>query len=368
NLYIYSTQALGNYYLNARVTFSYTQPPVTANASFLVVARPRVNVTYPTTTTTQVTGAPTGAAPLPARELYEITITSYKKNISAARGWITSEIVVVENTGEMLLSNISLVVIGIPTTWYEVTPSTVPYLPSTNTTIFLVKFNIPQDAEIKTYPISFVVVSSMASDERRAMLTVYESVRELLKVEIQRLKNALSTLKNQTEAARKAGKRVDIILQMISEAEEHIGLAEKNLAEEKFEIAMEEISTASNLIEKAKDLLMKMLAAPPRIAFFNIWIILLIGIILASSITIFVWMRRKPVVKPPLAEIRRFMELAKIKKSEEELRKEKEKLIRMLGLIERERKEGLITESVYVELKKSIEGKLEKIKRALGEV
>ncbi len=373
--YIFTTQPLGTYDLNVRMTYDTVQPPLTAKATFVVLPKellpPNItypNITYPVyvpsypTVTPAPVPIPTPAAVLPA----DISIISYNSNISLVRGMKKTESVIVKNTGISDLKNISIFLFGIPTSWFTIVPDSVSILPPDNTTVFLINFDVPKNALPGEYKVTLTAFSGVVSDSKPVVVTVYESLEELLKKEIEKLKEDAKVLEREISIAEKEGKNVTGVLSYLDEINKQIAQAEENLANNKTEDAIANVATAKTLIEKARDLLFKL--QPPtveRVFLIPFWLIWLIPIIIACIIVALL-IRKKGVpsikIKPVLPMPVKKVEEVEVK---QDLIKEKEKLLRMLEVLEKERKEGIISLAAYTEMKKSIEEKLEKIEKKL---
>ena len=131
---------------------------------------------------------------------------------------------------------------------------------------------------------------------------------------------------------------------------------------------MENVSSAVTLIKKAKELLdtLEVVEMP----FISIWIvlILLIVIIVIVFIVVYLWRKKKlkPMLRPYIIQISRLVERAKSKEVDKgKLEAEKEKMVRMLKVLEKEKSEGLITTNAYTKMKKSLEKKLEEIDKKI---
>jgi hypothetical protein len=96
------------------------------------------------------------------------------------------------------------------------------------------------------------------------------------------------------------------------------------------------------------------------------WIILLILIPLIVF-SFYLVSRRKPaMVRPWVITLEKLVNAAKRKKeSREDLIREKEKLLRMLEILEKERREGIITASAYKEMKNNLEKRLAEIEKKI---
>ena len=379
--YIFTTQPQGTYTLTVKMTYDSVQPPLIANRTFTVLAKEVIppNITVPTPppvtptiTYTYPTYVPTAAAvaPAPTAELAaEIRIISYRENISVVRGASKVESVIVKNTGEIELENITFLIFGIPITWYNITPETIRYLPPGNSTVFLITFNIPANANLGEHRITLTVLSGVVSDQKYAVITVFKSLEELLRDEISKLKSELALLEQDVKKAEKEGKDVSLVMPLIEDIRIQIELAEDNLKNNKLEDALENVRIAKNLIDRARDLLSK-LQVKKAVAkpFFPIWLIALILVLSILIPTVILLTRKKiPALRPYIVPLGRVAEKVKEKKKEakEELVRERERLLRMLEVLEKEREEGIISLAAYKEMKKNIEEKLKRIEKKL---
>jgi uncharacterized membrane protein len=373
--YINSTQPLGNYFLNLRVIYDNVQPPIIVNSSFFVVAKvtptPPPPVVVPSYV--YVPGGvpiymPSGAALLPTpteKTLANIFISRYNSNISLSRGFTKIESVVVNNTGQVNLNNVSLVLVGIPTTWFNITPVTYKTLDKGNSTVFIITFNIPKNVKVDEYAATMIATSGVVSDQKTVAINIFESIEDLLKQDIKKLKEDLQNLQVDTKIAEKEGKDVSSVLIIIDEIKSQINLAEENLANKKTEEALGNIANAKNLVERARDLLNKLEIIRMRLLLPPWWVILIIIIIIAVvGFVVYIWWKKKKIaeLRPWIIPIGKIVDMVKGKKlGKEEMIKEREKLLRMLEVLENERKDGMISVGAYKEMKKSIEKKLSEI-------
>ncbi|MFH8119582.1 MAG: NEW3 domain-containing protein [Candidatus Aenigmatarchaeota archaeon] len=362
--YIYSNQPLGNYLLNVRVTYDTVQPPILANASFVVipktlnVTRPPVYVEYPY--------VPTGAFPTPVpteKILASILISRYNNNVSLARGFSRMETVIVENDGQTDLENVSLFLLGIPTNWFNITPENYKILAKGSSVPFVIFFNIPKNVNVGEYFATLIATSGVVSDQKKVTLTVFQSMKELLTEEIGKLEEELQELIVDTKVAEKEGKDVSPVLLFIDGIKNQIKLAKENLNLEKFEDALKNVNTARDLLFKARDTLNKLEVVKVK-AIVPWWVLLLILIPIVAFI-IYFFSGKKPSVRPWIITLEKVVNLAKKKESREELVKEKEKLLRLLEVLEKEKSKGLITPKAYNEMKKNVEKKLATIEKKL---
>ena len=103
---------------------------------------------------------------------------------------------------------------------------------------------------------------------------------------------------------------------------------------------------------------------------FPFWVIILIVVVIVTLIALVIISRRKkisPVSKLHLDSIKRLFTAIKGKEvSRQSLDDEKNKLVKMLSIIEKEKNEGLMTYRAYTEMKKSINEKLNKINKKIS--
>jgi len=372
--FIYTTQPLGTYFLNVKMTYDNSQPPLFANSSFIVLAQQQnmTTPTYPPVTVIVSPGAPTGEVvtikqPPPERETKDILIEKYGTNISLVRGMLKIETVTVKNTGQVNLTNITFFITGIPMTWYNISPENYRSLAPGDSVVFLINFNVPLDAQLGEYTIGFNVLSSAAGDKKSTSITVFKSLEELLKEELDKIKNTLQELEVDVKIAEKEGKDVSGVLILLDEIKSQITLIEENLKGNKTEEALKNIANIKSLIDRAKDLLSKLETTQIKKPFFiPLWVVIILIVIISVLIVLLLMQRLK--VLPPLRSyiipLGKTVEKTK-EKPKEDLAKEREKLLRMLEILEREKNEKIISTIAYKEMKKTVEEKLKKIEKKL---
>jgi hypothetical protein len=371
--YIFSNQPLGANYINAKVTYSSEKPSVTANATFTVKQRPYIPPTL-IPPTIEVLVPPT-EIPLGPLGIPNISIISYPKEISIVSGWTHIETVQVENIGQVDLTNITLLLIGLPSPWFEIKPKKYDSLYVGNISIFMIEFRAPKNAQPGKYDVSFFVFSNNTYDEKNTTITVFRSTDELLENEIKKLKEDVEKLEVDAKFAEELGKDVKNVLDLIREIKDQIALAETNLAKKLYEDAMANVDTAANLLERARNLLVKSTVTVKYkeeiVPFWQIWVIIIVLIVLNVVLVIVLW--RKGVTKkmikmlrPSLSEAKEIAGIVKEKAVDTQaLAEERERITRMTALLDKEFKEGIISEDAYKELKKRNEDKLKDIEKKL---
>jgi hypothetical protein len=230
---------------------------------------------------------------------------------------------------------------------------------------FVINFNIPKNVNPGEYYATLIATSGVVSDQRKITLTVFESMKELLVQEISKLEDELQELIIDTKVAEREGKDVSAVLLLIDGIKTQIKLAKENLESEKFEEALKNINTAKDLIIRARDVLSKLQVLKAK-AVIPWWMILLLLLPLIL-LSFYLVSRKKPtMIRPWIIPLEKLVNAAKRKKERrEDLIREKEKLLRMLEILEKERKEGIITPGAYREMKNNLEKKLREIEKKI---
>jgi len=389
--YIFSNQPLGMNTLNVKVTYDNVQAPILLNAAFEVIDED-VNIPPPpqeNNTQPPVSGGGGGdkiierIVYLPPKEPLKpktekfttgsaIEIESYEKDINIVRGWTALKSVTVKNSGGAPLTNVTLSLAGIPSSWFKITPDVYDSLPQGNNTVFLIEFKIPNNVDPGTYGLTYTASSPERLTEKVGRLIIFTSIEDLIKQELMTLKIDIEKLEEDTDYSERLGKDVSEVRNIISSARAQIKLAEDNVNKKSFDDALLNTQTASGLIKRGKRLLESLGAEvsegsqkPTQSAWlFGLEALLIIVIIAAIAL----WMVRSRG-KFKWNTIKAYLKRSEKKEDNEERKKElaseKEKIMRMTKLLENELKEGIITQNAYNELRKRNDDKMAKLEREL---
>ncbi|MCK5234014.1 MAG: hypothetical protein KAJ91_04315, partial [Candidatus Aenigmarchaeota archaeon] len=341
-----------------------------AHDTFSVVQR-SIEPPYVPETPTAAVIADTDGAAAGRSELYIISLVRYPKNISTVRGWTDISTIEIKNIGDLPVKNISLTLTGVPYTWYTLRPDTTQDLSSGNTTAFLLEFNIPDNADIGAYDLVFTAKGNEASDEKFSQLTIFQSVEEMLLAEILALKIRLQHLEEEMAFAGTAGKNISQVIPVIERAKKELGLAEATVANSSYEEAHNHILLTKNLLDRVEVLLKAaryIEIVPTKI--IPPWLIAIIILLAVLAAFAFIWTfrlkrRMKLFFRTPAAMMRAVHLFKKEKESRQVFLVERTKLLRMQDLLEREVKDGTITESAYQELSKRTSDKLKDIDKKI---
>ncbi|MCK4555102.1 MAG: hypothetical protein KAT83_00690, partial [Candidatus Aenigmarchaeota archaeon] len=151
---------------------------------------------------------------------------------------------------------------------------------------------------------------------------------------------------------------------VLERAENEISLAEAKVANASYEEAHNHILLTKNLLDRAEVLLKAARyidIVPTKI--IPPWLIVIIILLAVLAAFAFIWTfrlkrRMKLFFRTPAAMMRAVHLFKKEKEARQEFLAEREKLVRMQNLLEREVKDGTITESAYKELSKRTADKL----------
>ncbi|MFC2143466.1 NEW3 domain-containing protein [Candidatus Aenigmatarchaeota archaeon] len=373
DLDILSDQMLGTYRLNILMTYDPVQPPLSASTTFFVVAsveEPEEPTTPPSSsgTTSRVT-AYTTFTEYPDKLGSAMLVSRYDSRVKLARGANIIKSVVVENIGTTDLVNIEFVVLGIDTSWYTIKPEIYGSLSEGDSTTFIIEFDVPEDAETGTYQATYLVSSSTTSHQVGIIVEIVDSVEDLIELELEDIKRELKVLERDTDNAEKQGKNVDNIRKMIFEIKRYITSAESNLEQGRPEDALDDIENARNLIQRAREMLAALeieFEAEEFPLFFIITIFVIITVLVTTTLNFVLRKKQGPIsphMKAHFDKIREKMSGPAVDKNE--LAAEKEKLMRMLNVLEKEKTEGIVSSSAYKEMRKGIDDKLHRINKKL---
>jgi hypothetical protein len=380
SVFIYSTQPLGNYILRAKVTYSSVVPSITANQSFVVISSegfefPPVPQNPPPVYTYGPSGGfVTTYPPAPTEKIKSsILISDYNTNITLARSLRKMESVTVKNNGIYNLTNVSLFLIGVPTSWFNVTPDVISdALMPDKSAVFLVEFNLPKNAKDGVYNSNFIASSGVVTDQKSTSITVYQTILELLKEELRNVKMDLETLKVDVKIAEREGKDVSNVLIIVNESENQIRAAEVDMDAGELESASDRLQNAIVLLKKARNLLDSLQSEQVEAPFpiFNLLIALIVIVVIIIALA-YLWKKKKlERIRPYIIPLGKLVENVKRKEAPaasntDKLLAEREKISRMLMVLEREKSSGMISQGSYDKMKSSLEEKLKEVERKI---
>jgi len=316
---------------------------------------------------------PAGPSPNPG-----MSIINYPKEIATEVGWTQYPSITVNNTGNMILHNIKLSINGIPATWYTIQPVLMPILRPGETTTFVVNLLVPSGTEAKQYYGFFNATADETYDEKMTSVIIFGSREELVKYQLKRLREEFENFKDDVNATAKEGKKdLSRVNDIIGEIQHQIDLTGGYLTAKMFDEALDSVTTGWRLLERGKELLR---AAPPikpvtiiEIPDWLIFVMLALVIVVLALILMITKYKKKlnRMFRREVPQARAAAEMTGTGPSalaEEERvmagrATEREKIRKVLNLLEKEYKEGLISEKAYSELKKRNESKLKEFEK-----
>ncbi|MBN1896418.1 MAG: hypothetical protein JW789_01675 [Candidatus Aenigmarchaeota archaeon] len=320
---------------------------------------------------------PVGPTPVPG-----IEIVKYPDEIATETGWTQYPSVTVNNTGTAILRNVKLALEGIPDSWYTVTPSLIPLISPGDSDVFVVNILVPVGTEARQYYGSFNVTSDKASDSKLTSVIVFGSREELVRYQLKKLKDEFDDFKDDVNATAERKERdLTRVYDIIGEIEHQIDLTDGYLDAKMFEEALDSVTTGWRLLDRGRELLRN---APPlspsTILVIPDWLLTLILILVIVAMAMFfvlnrykkkldkMFMFRKrkveaPIMEDVIGEGPSTSRMADDTAAYEARQREKEKVEKVLGLLEKEFKEGIISENAYNELRKK---NVEKLKHLGG--
>ncbi|MCD6367885.1 MAG: hypothetical protein J7L45_02245 [Candidatus Aenigmarchaeota archaeon] len=333
----------------------------------------RIFTTQKEVTTTTVPPSrrgPTGAA-VSEEKIPKIEIISYPEEVEIEKGWSGYAVLGVNNTGDVDLHDVEVLIEGIDESWIKL-PKSVSILPKGSSTNFTIKFEIPEKAKSGNYEGNFTVKSKETIDKKHFVLRVFETEKERLFYEIQTLNSRIEKLENEIVKAEKDNKDVRSAKEILGDAQGNLRIAEEYLDAGLYEKAKEKIRVTKDLLDQAE---MEIKTAKKYlIPFFGPMaiqyqlMILTAILLLALGLIIYIVRKVKHLSPKKIPGAQEFKRLITPKKDVRKLEEEKEKIEKTLKLLEEEYKEGLISEESYKELKENNENKLRKIVEEINEV
>jgi len=87
--------------------------------------------------------------------------------------------VFVKNPTDEILTNLILLIRKIPKEWTYVKPKSVSNVNPNETVVFMVNLSIPEDVDVKDYPISMYAISKETHTEKESLLKVSAVPKEI---------------------------------------------------------------------------------------------------------------------------------------------------------------------------------------------
>ncbi len=308
---------------------------------------------------------PVGPLPKPG-----IEIIDYPEEIATEAGWAQYPSVTVNNTGNGMLHQVMLTIAGIPSSWFDVSPIMIPLLKPGESKTFVINLLVPEGTEARKYYGTFNATANETYDEKLTAVIVFGSREELVRYELEKLKEEFKEFKEDVNATAEEGKKdLTRVYGIIDEIQYQIDLTEGYLDAKMFDEALDSVTTGWRLLERGRELLR---AAPPikpvTILVIPDWMITLIMLLIIAILALLLLTSKykkklERIFKRGVPETRYAKEAIgagpAVKAAEEEeaaatarREAEREKIKKVLNLLDREYNEGIISEKAYNELRK----------------
>ncbi|MEM2963720.1 MAG: NEW3 domain-containing protein [Candidatus Anstonellales archaeon] len=362
--YIFTNQNTGLHTLNVLVNYSYINPPITKNATFMVT---EAEVKPPTP---PGPGGPPGGAPEGGEAGGgagpEIKIIQYPEELGVEAGVSKTINIKIKNTGGDDAKNVTISVSGIDANWFEIERDVGTIKPN-ETRVIPLRILVPAGTKSGDFVVKIKAEAQGTSDQKLFRLRVFTSRKDLIEFELARLKAKTEELEIK---AREAERDFDVteVFKLIEEIKKRIKETEGYLSEEKYDAALSSIYAGWDIYNRAAELL----EAAPRKGFFEIpwWLWLVIAILLGVVLFLVVILRKlslniKVLLRGRYTEAKAIAGIVKKEPEVENLRAERERIKRMLSLLETQYKQGIISREAYEGLKQSSEQKLRNIEERI---
>ncbi len=401
--FVYSAQQPGSYWLSARLNYSAAQPTIEVNKTFTVTTAPAAAAPS-ASRTAAAPAAPAAAAaatptPTPApKPSWTMDFTEFPQEVTGQSGETKYVKFTIKNTGMLSMHNLTMVLAGIPQGWIETKPSRVNTLGAGESATFITKISIPETAKEQALAVRALAVADEAKQEREFNVLIFESKLSMVEYELAKAEQGYKQLIKDVKTLKDANKDTADIDAAISEAYNYLSSGRDNLRKEQMDDALLDVRLAKKLVDKGTALLTAS-TYPSSVTAeqISLWFILSILLLLALLAVGAVW-GYKPVKKGFRASIlgeqitvgtsagggagaiavsvaqqvgggmQKVQEAVQVIRDEDKktLQARREKLLRVLDIIEEERKNGVLTESAFRELKKRNEKKLQDAENKLG--
>lgn len=387
----------GTYTLRASVIYDPAAPPAVSEIQFEVTSGEAAPPPM-------VGGGGGGAAPEevgpPALSISHVL----PEEVHVERGGSAVLMVTINNSGEAAIHGISISLEGINRSWYEVVKSTTT-LEAGETFDILIKITVPEETKGGVYPFNVTVTSQEAAAKAAARIRVFESRKELVEFELEVAEKRLRTVEKRLLKAMSEGRNVtegldyiDKAAESLSEAKRYLKAGEYSKALFAIEAAMTHLDRVNEIIDKASITIIKEITPTvtpqptpviPTKMLIGIGALILVLIVIVAFFGI-KWyksfkefaeninMRIGPVRSVPQPRekksskpTRPTTEKKSLPKPSDkflELRAERDKVRKLLDMLNAQRRDGLISKTTYRELKEKNEKRLREIEEKLKEL
>ncbi|MBN2203072.1 MAG: hypothetical protein JW700_02730 [Candidatus Aenigmarchaeota archaeon] len=291
-----------------------------------------------------------------------IEITGFEENILVEKGWVRYLSIDVENTGDVALNNVQVLIDGEKSSWFEAQDEAKRVQPG-ETAAFLFKLYVPAEEENGSFDFSLRAVSDEVTTWEDFSVEIFASRTDSLLSEIQDFSDQLISLKSEANGIAAGGSDVSEIRAQIDEATLLLEAASSDVYGRLYDEAGEKIREVEVIVKKAEYDLSIAETSPVTqakgISFETILILALIIIIIAMFLWFFVLGRnKKSNITPGSIPGLKIKRLIRREKQDSKVDDEIRSLEEAKGLLEEEYREGLISRHSYEEMRTKYEEKI----------
>jgi hypothetical protein len=296
---------------------------------------------------------------------YRINSVEYPKEIIVERGWTNYFSVVVKNTGDIELNNVTVYFDGESPEWFEVLTNKTNVLQISDNSSFMVKLSVPPDADPKSYSFILYSKSKEILSSKTFTVKVFKSKTDSMLYQVQKLELEIEYVKLNATKVENSGKNVTGVYNTLDEAKNYLETSKTYVNSGKYLEVTDLIINVENLIKKAVyDLSIapaKLISTDGSYSFsYELLIAILLLSVFALSFYVVKTRRRSPV--KPASNIKNVvLEQKKPTGLETELSEAENSK----KLVEDEFKENLISKESYDELVEKYEKTISDLKQEI---
>ena len=298
----------------------------------------------------------------------------YPTFVSAVSGETIYPKIVLRNKGLVSLHNLSIAFSDIPLSWAEPQPAKVASLKPGEQASFIVKLSIPQNAKETTQRIRLIAHSDEKNAEADVAFSIFATKIDLAENLLRLVEQQYKDLSRDAEKARKLNKDVAELRLVLEESAEYLASAKENLRKERVDDSTVDLRIAEKLLSRGTGLLVKATFVEPAKQDFP-WAQIAIVLFAVLAVAGGGFYGHQYLQAHPLSFLKK-RETASAKSaaqaqpalptaSRQELQSKREKLLRVLYLLEDEYKTGAISQDAYKELRRRNESSLAQTEAAL---
>jgi hypothetical protein len=292
---------------------------------------------------------------------YKIDIVDYPTDIMIESGWMQYFNVVVKNSGDSSLTNVSIYFDGEFPEWFESQIKQKDMLEPDDNVSFLVKISIPYNLESEAYPFILNVKSKEARSSESLDVRIFKTKTDMMLYQIQKIEVEADAIEKNATKLENLGKDITTITNVLNEIKYSLNEAKSYVNINEFDKATRLIKSVEILIKEAT---FDLTVAPPKeseepTTQFQPEIIVYIAIPLVIIVIFYIIIRRRkkePLMRP-VDKIKGIVLEKGSTQSNELTEIENSK-----NLLEEEFKENLISKESYVELKEKYEKRILELK------